>query len=155
VLFTYSFHTPWSRVILEKLTSFSISLEFPLILLNRTIRYPINKYPSPVAILSHLDPVQSPTSHSQCLHTYTNCGDVEGCTTNHQKINSQLECRILINCTYTLSVPVLYSVLYRTYIYIYTHTHTHIYIYDRTPTYTSLTCLSSNFWYPEVLLLFH
>ena len=41
----------------------------------------------------------SPIPHTpQSEFTYTYCGHVEGCTTNQQKINSLLECRILINC---------------------------------------------------------
>jgi len=45
------------------------------------------------------EPAQSspiPDIQQQSLFTYTNCGDGERCTTNHQKINSQLEFRILI-----------------------------------------------------------
>jgi len=42
----------------------------------------------------------SPIPHiQQSVFVYTNCGHVEGCTTNHQKINSILEFWILINCS--------------------------------------------------------
>jgi hypothetical protein len=51
---TYLF-TPWSRVLLEKLTGFSASQEIP-----RRFITAIKSAPPPVPILSHIDPVHTP-----------------------------------------------------------------------------------------------
>ena len=45
--------TPWSRVLLEKLTGFQPNKKFPA--------FPIHQCPPPVPILNHLDPVHTLT----------------------------------------------------------------------------------------------
>ena len=47
---------------------FSATQEIPLILWNPKVRYHIHTCPPPVPTLSHIDPVQAPTSHFLKIH---------------------------------------------------------------------------------------
>ena len=55
--------TPWSRVLLEKLTGFAANQEIPRILWNPKVHYRTHKRQPPVPILSQLHPIPKTPSH--------------------------------------------------------------------------------------------
>ena len=65
---TYLLHTPWNRVLLEKLTGFLLAKKFSAFYRTPKVHYRIQKCPPPVPILSQFDPVHSPTSHYLKIH---------------------------------------------------------------------------------------
>jgi len=60
--------TPWSRVLLEKLTVFQLVKKFPAFYETRRFYYRIHKCPLPVPILSQIKPVHNPTFHFLKIH---------------------------------------------------------------------------------------
>ena len=64
----YSLLTPWSRVLLEKLTGFAANQEIHHILWNPKIHYRTHKRPPPVPILSQLHQVPTTPSHFLKIH---------------------------------------------------------------------------------------
>ena len=60
--------TPWSRVLLEKLTGFAANQEITRILWNLKVHYCTHKRPPPVPILSLLHPVSTTPYHFLKIH---------------------------------------------------------------------------------------
>ena len=60
--------TPWSKVLLEKLTGFAVNQEIPRILWNPKVHYRTHKRPPPVSILSQPHPVPTTPSHILNIH---------------------------------------------------------------------------------------
>jgi hypothetical protein len=63
--------TPWSTVLLEKLTGFAANQEIPRILWNPKVHYRTHKRPPPFPILSQLHPVPTTPSHFLKIHKKT------------------------------------------------------------------------------------
>ena len=67
LLITYLL-TPYSTVLLEKLTGSQLVKKFPAFYGTPKVRYRIHKYRLPVPILSQIDPVHALTSHFLKIH---------------------------------------------------------------------------------------
>ena len=65
---THYLLTPWSKVLLEKLTGFAANQEIPRILWNPKVHYRAHTRPPPVPILSQLHPAPTTPSHFLKVH---------------------------------------------------------------------------------------
>ena len=60
--------TPWSRVLLEKLTGLQLVKKSSAFLWNPKVHYRTHKHPPPVPVLGQSNPVHIPTSHLLEIH---------------------------------------------------------------------------------------
>ena len=126
--------TPWSRVLLEKLTGFAANQEIPRILWNPKVHYRTHKRPPPVPILSQPNPIPTTPSHFLKIHLSIILPSTSWSPQwslfirfTHQSLvhNSPF----LHTCH--MPGPSHFSRFYQLHnigLYIYTHAHTHVFI---------------------------
>ena len=127
--------TPWSRVLLEKLTGFAANQEFHRTLWNPKVHYRTHKCPPPVPLLSQLHSVPTTPSHFLKIHLNiilpsTSWSPQWSLSLRSSHQNLMHSSPFLHTCHMTY--PSHSSRFYQPQIlldYTHTHTHTHTYIY--------------------------